>query len=436
MATKVMPLKRGTYSTSSGYRSADRPDHRGVDFAAPAGTPIYAVADGLVVRTGPADGFGQWIVVDHQAEHGVDTVYGHLYARDLLVRVGQRVTAGQVIARVGSNGQSSGPHLHFEMWGPPGRFGGSDRNPTAWLTGATEPGATEPGAPAAPAWTETGSTLNDRQFTADIDILTTADSGPRDPRSCQFWGLHTTENSDDAKPEDIARWQQNRANQSSYQILVGADATGARIVRGNDDNYIPWSAGSTGNRRGLHLAFVGRASRTREQWLANDKQLRAGARVVADWCRRYGLPNTKITAEQLRAGIRGGVGHGDISAAWREVDHTDPGPHFPWDTFTRYVNTALAGTLTPDEEDVDMSAVEQINGFTAAFNGAIGSDVKDIRDQIIGGRDAGEYKGHPQIDDRTVVDALAVIGAHLGIPGFVDPHGGSLKAKHQAQGGR
>src|SRR6185369_8357664 len=62
-------------------------------------------------------GFGQWIVVDSQTRTGlVSTVYGHMYPNGVLVRQGATVTAGQHIADVGSNGQSTGPHLHFEYW--------------------------------------------------------------------------------------------------------------------------------------------------------------------------------------------------------------------------------------------------------------------------------------------------------------------------------
>lgn len=430
---KVQPMKAGTFHTSSGYRSSGRPDHRGVDFAAPAGTPIYAAAAGLVVRAGPATGFGQWIVIDHQAEFGVDTVYGHMFPRDVLVSVGQRVTAGQVIGRVGYNGEVSpagpaGAHLHFEVWGSPGRFGGSDRNPTAWLQGAVEPGGS-----VTPPWVGGGSTAPaGTQFKADHDRLSPADSGKRDPRGCQFVGVHTTENSDSTPALNVAEWQQNPANQSSYQILV--DTAGV-TVRGNDDNYIPWAAGTTGNKRGLHIAFVGRASRTRAEWLAQDVQLRSGAEVVADWVVRYAIPNRKITAADLRTLVRGIVGHGDISDAWGEVDHTDPGPGFPYAEFVRMITDVINGSTNTDGE-LNMDAVKAVNEFTAGFNGAIAEDVKTIRDQVVGGRDSGEYFGHDQIDDRTMIDALAVIGEYLNIPGFYDPHGGSLKAKHEAEAGR
>ncbi len=330
MPGKTKPLAKGVYSISSNYRTADRPDHRGTDYAAPAGTPIYAAADGVVVRSGHAEGFGCWIVIDHQPEHLVDTVYGHMFDSDLLVRNGDTVRAGDVIARVGSNGQSSGPHLHFEVWGPPGRFGGVDRNPAEWLAGAADPGA--------PVWVTGGSTVNGKQFKADIDILTTADSGKRDPKLCQFWCLHTTENTDTTPPDNVARWQQNRANESSYNILVGTDG---RTVRGNDDDYRPWSAGPTGNDRGLHLAFVGFAARTPAQWLAKDVQLHAAARVVADWCERYNIPTPEVSPKDLRKGMKGGCGHADVSDAWHEVDHRDPGLGFPWGDFVQMVREAV-----------------------------------------------------------------------------------------------
>lgn len=68
-----------------------------------------------------------------------------------------------------------------------------------------------------------------------------------------------------------------------------------------------------------------------------------------------------------------------------------------------------------------MGATEDVNKFTADFDGPIGSDVKDVRAQLTGGRDKGQFPGWPQLGNRTVVDAVAAIGAKLGIPGFYDP---------------
>ncbi len=76
------------------------------------------------------------------------------------------------------------------------------------------------------------------------------------------------------------------------------------------------------------------------------------------------------------------------------------------------------------EAPVGSSEVKQVQDFVAGFCGPIGSDVKDVRQQLTGGRDAGEYPGWAQLGGRTLVDALAAIGAKLGIDGFKDPKAG------------
>jgi murein DD-endopeptidase MepM/ murein hydrolase activator NlpD len=78
-----------------------------------------------VIEAGPASGFGLWVKVEHA--DGTVTVYGHMYR--FSVRKGQQVQAGEQIAEVGNNGQSSGPHLHFEVWSP----SGLKMNPLPWL---------------------------------------------------------------------------------------------------------------------------------------------------------------------------------------------------------------------------------------------------------------------------------------------------------------
>jgi hypothetical protein len=84
--------------------------HDGVDIANALGTPIYSTGPGTVIVSGAASGYGQWIRIRH--DDGTVTEYGHMYQR--LVSVNQRVSGGQLIARMGSEGQSTGPHLHFE----------------------------------------------------------------------------------------------------------------------------------------------------------------------------------------------------------------------------------------------------------------------------------------------------------------------------------
>ncbi|MBF6302443.1 M23 family metallopeptidase [Nocardia amamiensis] len=144
--TRVAPLKAGTYRVSSGFGYREGGEfHQGIDFAAAAGTPIYAAADGVVAAAGAASGFGTWIVIDHNIDgRAISTVYGHMFDSDLRVAARDRVQAGQEIALVGYNGQVSPPgpggaHLHFETW-PGGRFtGGKAADPETWLAGAAEP---------------------------------------------------------------------------------------------------------------------------------------------------------------------------------------------------------------------------------------------------------------------------------------------------------
>lgn len=112
------PACRLTQGFSSGA-------HNGIDLAAPIGTPVYAAAAGTVTAAGPRDpgGFGQVVYVNN--DDGSVAWYGHIDT--WLVNVGEHVAAGQQIATVGNRGDSSGPHLHFEIHDP----GAID--PAAWL---------------------------------------------------------------------------------------------------------------------------------------------------------------------------------------------------------------------------------------------------------------------------------------------------------------
>lgn len=86
--------------------------HPGLDFTAPAGTPIYATADGIIEFAGNrGDGYGNNVVINH--DYGYKTLYGHMYR--IKIRGGQRVIRGEVIGWVGSTGKSTGPHCHYEV---------------------------------------------------------------------------------------------------------------------------------------------------------------------------------------------------------------------------------------------------------------------------------------------------------------------------------
>ena len=97
---------------TSGFGARWGSSHRGIDIAGPIGTPIVSVADGTVVESGPASGFGMWVKVE--LDDGTINVYGHVNRS--YVREGQQVRAGEEIAEIGNRGRSTGPHLHFEVW--------------------------------------------------------------------------------------------------------------------------------------------------------------------------------------------------------------------------------------------------------------------------------------------------------------------------------
>ena len=101
--------------------------HWGIDLAAPLGTPIFAAADGVVLRAGPASGYGNAVYI--QDSDGNVEIYGHMRYYD--VQAGDVVSAGDEIAKVGSQGQSTGPHLHFEIH--VGGMNGKPTDPAAWL---------------------------------------------------------------------------------------------------------------------------------------------------------------------------------------------------------------------------------------------------------------------------------------------------------------
>ena len=108
--------------TSSSW--GDGRNHKGIDFRNPTGTPIYAAEGGTVSTAGWTGGYGYLVIVKHGG--GIETYYAH--CSSLNVKVGQTVSKGQQVARVGSTGNSTGPHLHFEV-----RVNGTPVNPIGWL---------------------------------------------------------------------------------------------------------------------------------------------------------------------------------------------------------------------------------------------------------------------------------------------------------------
>ena len=135
----VFPLPEGTWVRTSpfGWRTdpitGERAFHSGSDFAAADGTPIYAVADGLVMHAEYTGSYGGLVIIEHTVQGDrVASYYAHMWETGIHVTEGQTVTAGQHIGDVGSSGKSTGPHLHFEI--RVGGQGGEAIDSAAWLT--------------------------------------------------------------------------------------------------------------------------------------------------------------------------------------------------------------------------------------------------------------------------------------------------------------
>jgi murein DD-endopeptidase MepM/ murein hydrolase activator NlpD len=134
----VFPLPSGTYVMTSPFGPRVHPItgevrlHAGTDWAAPDGTAIFALADGVVTYAGMVGGTSGQITIEHTIDRQpVATIYIHMWAHGIHVQAGDHVIAGQHIGDVGSSGQSTGPHLHFEV-----HPGGADEpavDPEVWF---------------------------------------------------------------------------------------------------------------------------------------------------------------------------------------------------------------------------------------------------------------------------------------------------------------
>jgi len=124
------PVSNFTYSSINLFRPPNRPNHNGFDMLAPAGTPIFAAASGVVrVSQESYSGYGVAVTIDSVVGgQQVSTLYGHMTYGSRQVSSGQSVSAGQLIGAVGSTGSSTANHLHFEV-----RINGGNVDPLGWL---------------------------------------------------------------------------------------------------------------------------------------------------------------------------------------------------------------------------------------------------------------------------------------------------------------
>jgi len=128
MLPNSSPVRAAYNSSSYGWRidpfTGNKAFHEGLDFTANTGVSIRAAGDGIVSAAGRTPDYGNIVKINHGA--GLETRYAH--ASKLLVKVGDRVVKGQIIAEVGSTGRSTGPHLHYEI-----RLNGNPLDPRQYL---------------------------------------------------------------------------------------------------------------------------------------------------------------------------------------------------------------------------------------------------------------------------------------------------------------
>ncbi len=128
MLPNSSPVEAAFNSSSYGWRidpfNGNKAFHEGLDFTANTGTPIRAAADGIVTTAEHSPAYGKIVKIEHGS--GLETRYAH--ASKLLVKPGERVVKGQIVAEVGSTGRSTGPHLHYEI-----RLNGNSLDPRKYL---------------------------------------------------------------------------------------------------------------------------------------------------------------------------------------------------------------------------------------------------------------------------------------------------------------
>lgn len=434
------PMKPGTYQVSSGYGPRWGTFHAGLDFAAPVGTPIYAAADGVVVEGRErynVAGFGSWIWLDCQQSVGRDFIYGHVKHDGILVKAGDRVRAGQQIGVVGNEGQSTGPHLHFEVWGAPGRLGGAHEDPARYLGRATIPQGAG----------NTTERRGDTIFGVDISehnngiscvqakregvefaIIRLCDGTYIDPifRShladaekagmlvATYWYLRApSEGTTISQQVDVVDRQM--AGRRDLPVWIDVESIDPRFPPGDPRHYLlrgedVWAAKRELERRGYRVPGVYSGAWYWEHMPGGEPSMDG---LGALWCSNYGRSNP-VGAPQSVYGVDGGNHHpgwsyplGDrkpdllqyssrgVVAGRANVDlNAFRGSRTELEAI--FNGRARRGT---NEEELTMADIQRIldhidrkteetkRYVDVRITNPIGSDVKDIRQQLTGGRD-------------------------------------------------
>ncbi|HET9234786.1 MAG TPA: peptidoglycan recognition family protein [Candidatus Eisenbacteria bacterium] len=179
----------------------------------------------------------------------------------------------------------------------------------------------------------------------------------RFPADIKWIVIHTTEGSEGAtSAEDGAAYDQRRTDGTSAHFYVDSNSV-VQCVRTED---IAHTARATGNRHGIHIEVCGRAGQSAAQW--NDAASRATIEQLAELCkmlrRKYPVPLVNLTPAQVADFKIGFCEHKDISLAFGQSTHTDPGPNFPWQRLFALIEEEDAPMSEEVQEDVKQGVAE------------------------------------------------------------------------------
>lgn len=333
--------------------------HYGDDWSAPIGTPIVAPIDAIVIEgkdraKGSVQGFGNWVWLRSE-KYNVDMIFGHMRHESILVRKGDRVTAGQKIAEIGNEGQSTGPHLHGEVWIGKAHAGINTRvSMYNWLSSRIT-------SPVEENTRKGENTLRSFNFNeSDQTGKYKNRSSSRNGAKPTLFVLHTQEGNGTA--QSLANYFLN-AN-VSYHYTVDNSGSLIGVI---DTDRSSWSA-LDANPYTINLCFAGsRAGQTREQWLNNySKAIDIAAQLAVRDARKYGMTIEVLgrNYDRIRATRRGFIDHSGITYGLKIGTHTDCGPNFPWDYFTERVNywnssEPVQAIIEPVINMIDQEAVNE-----------------------------------------------------------------------------
>jgi N-acetyl-anhydromuramyl-L-alanine amidase AmpD len=167
-------------------------------------------------------------------------------------------------------------------------------------------------------------------------------STPRRVRVIVWHAMQYTERLDAAEIIANDFNQRPETNKASAHINVDADS----IIQCVHDRDVAYGAPGA-NSDGIQIELAGYMEQTRAQWLDDYgvKMLALACNAAAQYCVKFDLPPIKLTNEELRGGKKGMVGHDQVSAVYRQSDHTDPGPNFPWDYVEEHVGLLYLARL-------------------------------------------------------------------------------------------